>query len=77
MKHLHKKFTDLQLKELFARYLKREIPRRYVQEMPEIKERRFFALLGQYRKNPAPIGEQGQPSRSGHDPLLPHDRRGH
>jgi hypothetical protein len=58
MKQLHKKFTDLQLKELFARYLKGEIPRRYVQEMLGIKERRFFALLGRYRRSPTAFSIQ-------------------
>lgn len=45
MAQLHKKFNDAQIKELLSRYLKGEIPRRYVQEMLVIKERRFFALL--------------------------------
>lgn len=53
MTQLHKKFTDVQLRELFSRYLKNEIPRRYLQEMLKIKERRFFALLKRYRKDPA------------------------
>ena len=52
MTQLHKKFSDSQVKELFARYLKGEIPRRYVQEMLEIKKRRFFALLKRYREKP-------------------------
>jgi len=52
MSQLHKKFTDAQVKELFARYSKNEIPRRYVQEVLGIKERRFFALVKRYRKNP-------------------------
>lgn len=53
MAQIHKKFTDTQVKELLARYLKGEIPRRYVQEILAIKERRFFILLKRYRKNPA------------------------
>ncbi len=52
MAQLHKKFTDAQVKELFDRYSKGEIPRRYIQEVLGIKVRRFFALLGQYRENP-------------------------
>ena len=52
MTHLHKKFTDTQVKELFARYCKGDIPRRYVQEVLGIKERRFFALVKRYRKDP-------------------------
>lgn len=60
MSQLHKKFTDAQVKELFARYGKGEIPRRYIQEVLGIKERRFFALLGQYRKNPDKFSIQYQ-----------------
>lgn len=60
MTQLHKKFTDAQVKELFARYSKGEIPRRYVQEILGIKKRRFFALLGQYRDNPASFSIQYQ-----------------
>lgn len=52
MAQLHKKFTDAQVKELFARYCKGELPRRYVQEVLGLKKRRFFALIGQYRENP-------------------------
>ncbi len=53
MAQLHRKFTDAQVKELFARYCKDEIPRRYVQEMLGLKERRFFSLLKCYRRDPA------------------------
>lgn len=60
MAQLHKKFTDAQIKELFARYVKDEIPRRYVQEMLAIKARRFFDLLKRYRKNPAAFSIQYQ-----------------
>ena len=60
MSQLHKKFTDAQVKELLARYGKGEIPRRYIQEVLGIKERRFFALLGQYRKNPDKFSIQYQ-----------------
>lgn len=52
MAQLHKKFTDVQVKELLSRYCKGEIPRRYVQEVMGIKERRFFALVKRYRKSP-------------------------
>lgn len=52
MTQLHKKSTDAQVKELLSRYLKDEIPRRYIQEMLGIKERLFFTLLKRYRKNP-------------------------
>lgn len=60
MAQLHKKFSDIQVKELLARYLKGEIPRRYVQEMLEIKKRRFFALLKRYREKPEAFSIQYQ-----------------
>lgn len=60
MTQLHKKFTDTQIKELFARYCKGEIPRRYIQEVLGIKKRRFFALMEQYRENPADFSIQYQ-----------------
>jgi hypothetical protein len=52
MTQLHKKFTDAQVKELLARYLKDEIPRRYIQEILGIKRRRFFVLLKSYQQDP-------------------------
>jgi hypothetical protein len=52
MAQLHRKFTDAQVKELFARYSKGEIPRRYVQEVLGIKKSRFFLLIKQYQENP-------------------------
>jgi len=51
MSQLHKRFTSDQVKELLERYLRNEIERKYVQEILGIKERRFFALLNQYREN--------------------------
>jgi len=52
MSQLHKRFTSDQLKELLDRYLRNEIQRKYLQEILGIKERRFFALMKQYRENP-------------------------
>ena len=52
MVQLHKKFTDDQVKSLFKRYLKKEIERKYVQEIMGIGKSRFFTLLKDYRKNP-------------------------
>ena len=60
MAQLHNRFTDTQVKELFARYCKGEIPRRYIQEMLGIKERRFFMLIGRYRNNPGSFSIQYQ-----------------
>ena len=52
MAQIHKRFTDLQVKELIERYLKKEIERTYIQELLCIKRRRFCNLVAQYRKNP-------------------------
>jgi len=52
MSQLHKRFTSDQLKELLGRYLRNEIQRKHLQEILGIKERRFFALVKQYRENP-------------------------
>lgn len=52
MSHLHKRFTSDQVKEFLERYLRNKIERTYVQEILGIKERRFFALVKQYRENP-------------------------
>jgi hypothetical protein len=51
MVHLHKRFTDNQVKELIERYLKKEIDRRYIQEVLGIGKTRFFALVKDYRTN--------------------------
>ena len=60
MAQLHKKFTDTQVKELLVRYLKGEIPRRYVQEMLAVKKSQFFVLLNRYRENPTAFSIQYQ-----------------
>jgi len=52
MVQLHKRFTDSQIKELIERYLKKEIERRYIQEVLGIGKTRFFALIKAYRCNP-------------------------
>lgn len=52
MSQLHKKFTNDQVKELIERYLKKEIERKYIQEILGIKERRFFSLLKQFKQDP-------------------------
>jgi len=52
MSQLHKHFTSDQVKELLERYLRDEIERKHLQEILGIKERRFFALVRQYRENP-------------------------
>jgi hypothetical protein len=52
MAQLHKRFTDEQVKDLMKRYLNKELKREHVQQMLQIGQRRFFALLIEYRKNP-------------------------
>ena len=52
MSHLHKRFTDVQVKEILQRYLRREIQRSYVQEILRIGKTRLFALIKAYRQNP-------------------------
>ena len=52
MAQLHKKFRDSQVKEMIERYLKKEIERKYIQEILGIGKARFFALVKDYRKDP-------------------------
>lgn len=52
MAQLHKKFKDSQVKELIERYLKKEIERKYIQQILGIGQTRFFALVKEYRRNP-------------------------
>ena len=52
MPQLHKRFTSDQVKELLERYERKEVERKYIQEILGIKRRRFFMLLKQYKENP-------------------------
>jgi len=52
MVQLHRKFTDSQVKELIERYLRKEIERKYIQEVLGIGKTRFFSLIKAYRQNP-------------------------
>lgn len=58
MAQLHKKFTDAQVRELLARYLKDEIPGSYVQEVLGVKRSRFFTLLQRYQASPTTFSIQ-------------------
>jgi hypothetical protein len=49
---LHRKFTDEQVRELIDKYLRKEVGRRYLQEILGINKTRFFALVKTCRKNP-------------------------
>lgn len=53
MTQVHRKFTDDQVKELIEKYLRKEVGRRYLQEILGINKTRFFALVKTYRDNPA------------------------
>ena len=52
MSQLHKRFTSDQVKGLLERYSKKEIERKYVQEILGIGKSRFFVLLHQYQEDP-------------------------
>ena len=51
-KQLHKKFSDIQIKELISRYLEGKIKREHIQKVLCIGKTRFFALLKKYRQEP-------------------------
>lgn len=53
MVQLHKKFSDEQVKELIEKYLRKEVGRRYLQEILGINKTRFFALIKAYHDNPS------------------------
>ena len=68
MSQIHKKFTDDQVKELLAKYLKnkKDIDREYIQEILGIKRRRFFELIKKYKENPSNFSvryKREQPTR--------------
>ena len=52
MSQVHKRFSSDEVKKLLERYLKKEIERKYIQEILGIGKSRFFMLLGQYREHP-------------------------
>lgn len=49
---LHHRFTDEEVRELFIRYINKEIPAHYIQTLLDIRRRRFFELLKALRDNP-------------------------
>jgi len=52
MVQVHKTFTDEQIRELMQRYVNQKVDRKHLQSLLGIKERRFFALLKKYKKDP-------------------------
>jgi len=51
MSQIHKKFKNEKVKELLEKYLKKEIERKYIQEILNIGKSRFFELVQNYRNN--------------------------
>lgn len=58
MSQIHQEFTDNQVKEVIERYLRKEIERRYMQEVLGIGKTRFFKLVKAYRKDPDKLSIQ-------------------
>lgn len=51
-KHIHKKFTTEQVKELLQKYINKEVERKYLQEILGIGRSRFFEIIQNFRNNP-------------------------
>jgi len=64
MAQIHKRFTDDQVRGLFERYIRKEVARKYLQEMLGISKSRFFALLSKYRKDPKKFSIQYSRSKA-------------
>jgi len=58
MSQLHKRFNDGQVKELFDKYIRGEVERKYLQEILGIGKSRFFVLMGKYRTQPGQFSVQ-------------------
>lgn len=52
MAQIHKSFSTEQVKDLFKRYMDKQIERAYIQELLGIEKAQFFRLLKEYRDNP-------------------------
>ena len=52
MTHIHRRFTDEQVKNLFRTYEEGHMDRSQVEETLGVGKTRFFALLKLYRKDP-------------------------
>ena len=51
-KHIHKRFSDEQIKDLMKRYEASEISRKHIQTILGIGQTRFFSLIRSYRTEP-------------------------
>lgn len=52
MAQIHKHFTTDQVKDLLKKYIRKEIERKYLQQILNIGKSRFFELLQAFRNNP-------------------------
>jgi len=52
MSQIHKRFTCDEVKALLERYSKKEIERKYIQQILGIGKSRFFMLMSHYREHP-------------------------
>lgn len=52
MGHIHKRFTDSQVKEMLGRYVRKEIEGAYLRSILGLGKTRFFHLVKQYRHAP-------------------------
>ena len=52
MAQLHKKFTDKQIEQFIKRYLNKEIERKYIEKILDIKTRQFWKLVKKYKDDP-------------------------
>jgi len=52
MAQIHKRFGDSEVKALLEKYIKKEVERKYIEEMLGVKRRRFFELLKSYKEDP-------------------------
>ena len=52
MTQIHKQFSTEQVKDLFKRYMDKQIERAYIQELLGIEEAQFFRLLKEYKDSP-------------------------
>jgi len=51
MAQIHKRFEDSQVKDLISRYLRKEIRRKYIQEILGVRKTRLFALVKKFKEN--------------------------
>ncbi|MCG9478727.1 MAG: hypothetical protein K9H14_00785 [Actinomycetia bacterium] len=52
MAQIHKRFGYNEVKALLGKYIKKEVERKYIEEILGIKKRRFFELLKSYKEDP-------------------------